>query len=91
VALRQASKWNQCDVRLCAPAGRELRPSGDQQQHTLGRHAIDQPAYHLKGRRISPVDVLDQQEERPLPGETEQVLDQRLHRQFPLLPWIVWR
>jgi hypothetical protein len=49
-----------------APGGNEAGPGGDDQEHGQPPHALDQPPEQLERGRVGPVDVLEDEEKRPV-------------------------
>ena len=74
------------DVRVAGPGRLELRPKGDQHQHRQLPDALDHRAQQLEGRRVDPVHVLVQRQDRVPRRKTGELVDQRFQRPPLLAP-----
>ncbi len=72
-------------MRSSDPGRRELVPEGHEQENPEGVEGVDDPAERLKGRRIRPVDVLEQKHHRGVARDGLDVADQRFERLLPAL------
>jgi hypothetical protein len=73
------------DVREAGPRRLVFRPEGDQHQYWQGADALDRQIEHFERTRIGPVDVLEQHQDRSLPRQCFELVEQGRERQAALL------
>ena len=78
--MAQAIEYNGCGIRVARPRRRELRPVGDQQQHRQISNVIDDEVEQLVRGWIHPMHVLENDERRPIAGQSSKLCDQRFQR-----------
>jgi hypothetical protein len=63
----------------------EFRSEGDQQQHPERIDLVDEPAEQFQARRIGPVGVLEDHQDRRVKRDRFDLADQCFHRLLPAL------
>jgi hypothetical protein len=63
-------------VREGRPGRRQLGAEGDDEQHRQALEPVDDEVEQLEGGGIDPVQVLDHRQDRPLPGQALELVDQ---------------
>jgi len=69
------------------PRRGELRPEGHEQQNPERVDLVHQPAEHFQARRIGPMRVLEDHQDRRVARDHLGLADQRFHRLLPALRW----
>ncbi len=73
------------DVREAGPGRLVFRPEGDQHQYRQGADALDRQIEHFERGRIGPVGVFEQHQDRLLPRQCFELVEQGRQGQPPLL------
>jgi hypothetical protein len=81
----QAVERDAGDVRETDPRRLVFRPEGDQQQYWQGADALDRQIENFERGRIGPVGVLEQHQDRLLPRQCFELVEQGRQGQPPLL------
>ena len=80
VALAQRRQHDRRHALRRTPAGPPVRPVGGDEQHRGVLQVVDEPREVLVGRRVDPVQVLDDDQQRPPAAGLEQHETQRVQR-----------
>ena len=72
-------------MRTPDPRRGEFRPEGHEQQNPEGVDLVDEPAEHFQARRIGPLRVLEDHQDRGLARNRLDPADQRFKRLLPAL------
>jgi hypothetical protein len=73
------------NVRETGPGRLVFRPEGDQYQYRQGADALDRQIEHFERGRIGPVDILEQHQNRLLPRQCLELVEQGRQGQAALL------
>src|SRR5262245_54707242 len=85
VALLQTGQCQLGTMRASSPWQTELRSSRTERQHPGGRALIDQQTEPFQCRRVDPMQVFHDQEERLLGGQAQEEREERLQGALLLL------